>query len=180
MLSFSRFVERSSIPRLGLSKSTGGVGYRRHTGGGFVRRQGPGGGGTLRSRRRTMHAWPSFVQRRGCSLPISDDCAQLLVTPRWAVACFKPAYHQLRLRHGNNYQAIVDDLMVRELPTCAFDRPSTGAERELRRRIALAVAVLLNSEGVPVRYPPEAVFPRPARANRISQPWMRALLTGWV
>lgn len=113
-------------------------------------------------------------------MPISNDCTKIQVTAQWATACFLPTYQKLRAVHGDDYEAIYDDLVQKELPTCSLAGVSTGAEYELLRRVALATAVLMNSEGVPVRYPPDPVTPRPARAGHISTPWLRAMLTGWV
>lgn len=128
----------------------------------------------------TKSAWPKFVQRKGCGAPISDDCTTLQLSPRWAVACFKPRYHELRLMYRDDLQTIVDDMLALEAPHCNVGKADTGAEHELRRRVTLAVATLMNGEGVPVRYPPKAMFPRPFRASEIHQPWMRALLTGYL
>ncbi len=128
---------------------------------------------------RQAFAWPTFVLPQGCPPPLSRDCAMLKVTPRWAIACFKPTYHRLRMRYGSNYEAIVNALLDQTVPDCNLRLPQRGAEHELHRRIALAVAVLMNREGIPVRYPPEARFPKPDVAASISQPWLRALLTGW-
>ncbi len=122
--------------------------------------------------------WPTFVQRKGCQAPISEDCMTLQVSPRWAMACFKPRYYELRLMYRDDLQAIVDDLLALEVPNCNVGKASTGAEHELRRRVTLAVAALMNAEGVPVRYPSKAVFPRPTKALYIKQVWVRALLTG--
>lgn len=124
--------------------------------------------------------WPDFVLRKGCKSPLSADCLKLQMSPQWAIACFKPTYHRLRAIHGDNYEAIVDDLITTEAPGCSFGVPQTGAEHEFYRRIYLAVALLMNHEGVPVRYPPDSHSPRPQKADHISQPWLRALLTGWV
>lgn len=191
---------RGSIPRLGQRRFTGGVGYFRDTGGGFVSRVGSDGGGMLRTVNLgkkvaktpgycsldgfryypQQKGWPSFVMAQGCTLPLSEDCLSLRVTPRWAIGCFKPMYHRLREIHGDDYEAIVDDIVQKEIPACNIGGPTTGAEQELYRRLRLATATLMNMEGVAVRYPKAAPFPRPKRAQQISQPWMRALLTGWV
>jgi hypothetical protein len=105
----------------------------------------------------------------------------LQITPRWAVACFKPTYHQLRRYYGDDAQTIVEKLVEAEVPQCRDgQQPMRGAEHELHRRVALAVAILMSLEGIPVQYPSEARFPRPLQAQAISQPWLRALLTGWV
>ena len=119
-----------------------------------------------------------FVLPQGCTPPLTADCAQLQITPRWAIACFKPAYHRLRNYYGNNVEGLIEALMAYE-SNCG-DAPMRGAQHELHRRIVLAVAVLMNREGVPVTYPPTAQFPRPSQADAITQPWLRALLTGWL
>jgi hypothetical protein len=124
------------------------------------------------------YMWPRFVLSGGCQSPLSEDCNHLDISPQWAIACFKPTYHRLRKRYGDDYQAIVDAFLETEMPQCQ-GRPKRGAEHELQRRIALAVAILMNREGSPVRYPPPARFPRPSKAQVISQPWLRALITGW-
>lgn len=181
--------KRSFHPRLGHNVSAGGADQSRTTGGGiFVGRRGPGGGGTF-STERTSYGYnrvrlpnrsSSPSPRAGCSMPISGDCTQLNITTQWATACFLPTYRKLRAVHGDDFESIYDDLVQKELPTCSLMGVSTGAEYELLRRVALATAVLMNSEGVPVRYPPDPVTPRPARADHITQPWLRAMLTGWV
>lgn len=121
--------------------------------------------------------FPEFVQRSGTVSPLSDNCMELQLGTRWAVVCFKPAYHRYRMMHGNDHDAIVDDIIFAEVPGSAAT-PRTAAESELRRRVALSTAVLMNKEGTPVRYPPRAVYPRPPYANQIHQPWLRALLAG--
>lgn len=196
---------RSSIPRLSQRKSTGGVGRRSVP---SAHRPGSGGDGTfavLKERPKIVnpgqssttsmgyqavdgfdyypeqaYKWPGFVLRKGCTSPISNNCLSLSITPRWAIACFKPTYHRLRQVHGSDFESVVDDLLLREAPGCSLGVPTTGAEHELRRRVQLAVAALMNSEGIVVRYPSQAMFPRPARTQQISQPWLRALLTGWI
>jgi hypothetical protein len=90
-----------------------------------------------------------------------------------------PRYYELRARYGADYEGIVHDLMLHETPHCHLE-PVTGAEIELQRRVELAVAVLLRLDGVDVPFPPNPAYPRPLRANRIRQPWLRALLTGWL
>lgn len=127
---------------------------------------------------RQTFVWPRYVLPTGCPPPLSSDCSTLNITPQWAIACFKPRYHKLRYQYGTNYEAVVDNLLMQEVPHCAL-QPKRGAEHELRRRVKLAVAVLMNREGIPVRYPRAARFPRPEQAASISQPWLRALLTGW-
>lgn len=158
---------RGSTPHPG--RSTSGVGKSRRRRRLGARRE-PGGGGAL----------PKFVQRRECIAPISDDCMTLQMSAHWALVCFKPRYRELRRVYYDDIETIVDDLLALEVPQCNVGRANTGAEHELRRRVALAVATLMNSEGIPVRYPPKAVYPRPLRATQIGQPWMRALLTGHV
>jgi hypothetical protein len=178
--------KRGSNPRLGRSVSAGGADDNsRQTGGGFfVGRRGPGGGGTLATEA-TKHGYnrvrvPHSTVKPRCSLPLSPDCMRLEVTAEWATHCFYPTYQRLRAVYGDDFYAIYDDLIQKELPTCSLKGVATGAEHELLRRVALATALLMNREGVPVRYPPDAITPRPARADHITQPWLRALLTGWI
>jgi hypothetical protein len=126
------------------------------------------------------HRWPSFVFKQGCKSPLSDNCLKVQVTSRWALNCFKPTYHELRRARGDDFEAVVNDLILREIPACTLAGEKTGAEQEIHRRISMAVALLMNSEGIPVPYPASALFPRPARAQQISQPWLRALVTGHI
>lgn len=116
---------------------------------------------------------------RRCPPPLTGDCRALNVTPGWAIGCFMPRYYDLRRAYGPDAQAIVHEILVHETPQCHLI-PLTAAEQELHRRIALAVAVLLRRDGFAVDLPPMPSSPRPPRANRIRQPWLRALLTGWV
>jgi len=127
---------------------------------------------------RQAFVWPNFVLPQTCTSPLSRDCSTLQISPQWAIACFKPTYHRLRATYGQNYEAIVEALLHQLVPQCSSP-PQRGAEIELRRRVMLAVAVFMNREGIPVHYPPQARFPRPPSAATITQPWLRALLTGW-
>jgi hypothetical protein len=122
---------------------------------------------------------PQWYGPEGCPTPLSSNCTQLNITPRWAGACFMPRYRYLRNVYGADAEALASAIAREEAPDCPFPAQS-GAAAEYVRRIRLAVAVLLNSEGVPVRYPPPSPGPRPAEAAGIQQPWMRALLTGWT
>lgn len=188
----TRMRSKTSNSRLGQGRSASDAGRGRRGHGGLVSQRGSGGRRitVLKQRPKVWlhgnaypeqrYRWPLFVLRKGCAAPLSSDCTQLQITPRWAIACFKPTYHQLRRQYGDDYQVIIDELLQVEAPQCDdAQQPTRGAEHELRRRIALAIAVLMNREGVPVRYPIAARFPRPANAEAISQPWLRALLTGW-
>jgi hypothetical protein len=122
--------------------------------------------------------WPNFVLPQACTSPLSRDCSTLQISAQWAIACFKPTYHRLRSMYGFNYEAIVNAIVQQLVPQCSMP-PQRGAELELHRRISLAVAALMNREGVPVQYPSTARYPRPQQAATITQPWLRALLTGW-
>lgn len=124
-------------------------------------------------------AFPTFVQPVGCPPPLIDAGTRIAVTGRWATACFMPAYHRARLRWDGNATAIGAELMLELVPQAAIGPARTAAEQELRRRIDLAVAVLLNSEGVVVPYPPSPPTPRPP-TNRRQPAWLRALTTGWA
>lgn len=79
---------------------------------------------------------------------------------------------------GANAAALADEIAAELAPDMRID-PRTGAERELKRRIELAVALLLNAEGIPTRYPQEPRSPRPLQIP-VGPPWYRALLTGWI
>ena len=125
------------------------------------------------------YAQPDWYQPETCSPPISDDCSQLQPTARWATSCFLPRFRYLRNVYGDDYERLASALAREEAPWCAFPARS-GAAAEYARRIKLAVAVLLNADGIPVRYPPAPPTPRPGDADSIQQPWMRALLTGWT
>lgn len=87
----------------------------------------------------------------------------------WAASVFLPMYCRMRQLHGNDFPAIVRSLAAR-----------TGADPELGRRIALSTAVLMRAEGIEIPMPVQPTFPRPPNAESIRQPWLRALLTGWI
>lgn len=122
---------------------------------------------------------PEWYQPETCSPPISGDCTRLQPTAMWATSCFLPRFRYLRNVYGDDYERLASALAREEAPWCSFPARS-GAAAEYQRRVQLAVAVLLNSEGLPVRYPPPPLTPRPGDADTIQQPWMRALLTGWT
>jgi hypothetical protein len=122
---------------------------------------------------------PEWYQPETCAPPISDDCTRLQPTARWATSCFLPRFRYLRNVYGDDYERLASALAREEAPWCSFPARS-GAAAEYQRRVQLAVAVLLNAEGTPVRYPRPPLTPRPANADSIQQPWMRALLTGWT
>jgi hypothetical protein len=122
-----------------------------------------------------------FLRRMTCPRPVSMDCLALTVTGQWAVACFYPSYLRQRRIHGNDYRAVVRGIVVNEpIPCSPQPVGPTRAVLELGRRIALATAVLMRAEGVPVALPNIPTYRRPQAADRIRQPWMRALLTGWI
>ncbi len=79
---------------------------------------------------------------------------------------------------GGNAQAISTEIVGELVPPMRID-PTTGPELELRRRVDLAVAVLLNRGGVPTDFPPQPRTPRPEQMPP-GPPWYRALLTGWI
>lgn len=112
--------------------------------------------------------------------PPPFDNGRLFVTPRWATECFAPTYESARALWGGNAAALSTEILLQIMPDAAIGVPMTGPERELRRRIDLAVAVLLGAEGIPTRFPPNPVTPRPVGARRIAVPWIRALVTGWI
>lgn len=116
---------------------------------------------------------------RQCPRPLTADCYALNVTPSWAIGCFMPRYYELRRIYGADAQAITQEMIVQETPQCHIV-PVTAAEQELQRRIALAVAILLRRDGFAVDLPALPTTPRPPEASRIRQPWLRALLTGWI
>lgn len=172
---------KTSTSRLGRGRRARGAG-RGHRGGGPGGRHGPVGRRIVvlrqhprvwvagRAYPRQTYRWPLFVLAQGCPSPLSADCTQLQITPRWAVACFKPAYHQLRSYYGNDARTIVEQIVRAAAIHCIDGQPTRGAEYELHRRVGVAVAILMNIEGVPVRYPSTARFPRPLQADAISQP----------
>lgn len=125
------------------------------------------------------YSTPPWYRPESCQAPLSDDCTRLQVTARWATSCFVPRYRYLRNVYGDDAEILSSALAREEAPWCSFPARS-GAAAEYERRIQLAVAVLLNAEGIPVRYPPPPPTPRPRDADSIAQPWMRALLTGWT
>jgi hypothetical protein len=119
-------------------------------------------------------AIPQWYERDGCPPPLSNNCTQLTVTPRWSTTCFLPRYRYLRNVYGADASALASAIAREEAPDCPFPAQS-GAAAEYMRRIQLAVAVLLNADGLA-----PAPGSRPAEAATIQQPWMRALLTGWI
>lgn len=122
---------------------------------------------------------PSWYQPESCPSPLSTDCRTLQPTAMWATSCFLPRFQYLRNVYGEDYESLASALAREEAPACPFPA-RTGAAVEYERRIRLAVAVLLNADGIPVPYPAGPPTPRPPQADSIQQPWMRALLTGWV
>lgn len=120
------------------------------------------------------------------ALPVSSCppppivAGHLAIDEGWAATCFWPAYADARDQWGNNATAIATTVLLAVMPDAALGVPSTGPEHELRRRIELAVAVLLSAEGTPVRMPRNPPSPRPLRASQIVTPWIRALVTGWI
>lgn len=143
------------------------------------RRQKSAGGVDRRSNGGGTHGRPLKASSGSLPSPLREGL-RLRLRPRWALYGFLPAYRRARAKFGADPDAIVEEILFRTAPNCCVGEPSTGAEEELKRRVALAVAALLNSEGVPVEYPPRPPYPRPQLAQQITQPWLRALLTGWV
>ncbi|MCH9637722.1 MAG: hypothetical protein K0U16_07245 [Gammaproteobacteria bacterium] len=129
--------------------------------------------GLGRTRHGYVDAGPSTTV---CHVPIEDGA--LVVTPEWIRICFMPAYAQARTTWGGNAASITTEILSDLAPGMRVRRPKTGAERELRRRVELAVAVLLNAAGVPTRYPADPITPRP-RVMPAGPAWYRALMTGW-
>ena len=122
---------------------------------------------------------PLWYQPETCPSPLADGCTKLQMTARWATSCFMPRFHYLRTIYGDDAVALASAIAREEAPDCPFP-PQSGAAAEYERRVKLAVAVLLNAHGVPVPYPAGLRTPRPPGASSVRQPWMRALLTGWV
>jgi len=124
---------------------------------------------------------PRWSRPEGCPSPLGNNCTRLAITPRWGATCFMPRYHSARARYGNDYESVASAIAREEAPNCPIPSIS-GAAAEYLYRIQLAVAVLMNSEGQPVPYPkpPAGLGPRPAEADEINQPYLRALLTGYV
>ena len=122
---------------------------------------------------------PGYLTAISCAPPLSHDGTRLQVSSAWATACFMPAYHQAHLRWGVNDSAITAELVHELVPNARLHTAASGAEHQLRQRIALAVAVLQNQAGIPTAYPPAAPTPRP-RVRSLRPAWLRALLTGWT
>lgn len=120
-----------------------------------------------------------YPGRADCQPPLLRECSELNITRRWAIVCFMGAYNRMRNHFGDDYQKIVDEIMRSEAKGCAT--AGTQAAVQLRYRISLAVAVLMRSEGVNVPMPQSPPGSRPEGLERTErQPYMRALLTGWV
>lgn len=126
--------------------------------------------------------WGStFLRRASCPRPLSIDCSTITITGRWAAACFLPSYVRQRKIHGPDFEAVVCGITYAEpLPCKPQPIAPTQASIELGNRIRLATAILMRQEGIPVPMPKIPTYPRPHGADRIRQPWMRALLTGWI
>jgi len=114
-----------------------------------------------------------------CRVPI-DPNGRLVIRGDWAVSCFWPVYVEARMRWGTAASSMASDVQLMLMPDAATGFSDNGAEVELRRRIELAIATLLNADGIPTPYPEASILPRPAHANRIDVPWIRALMTGWT
>ncbi len=104
---------------------------------------------------------------------------ELRVTKSWIEHDFRLALARARMQWGPNASAITDEILAELVPTMRIREPETGAECELRRRVRLAVAAILNAAGIPTPYPEAAKTPRtPTMPD--GPPWHRALLTGWL
>lgn len=153
---------------------------------------GSGGGGHhgghhgSHGHRRNFFGWgftnyvPVFVPiaTASCGTPIVEP--DVIIDARWAIDCFWPTYLDARAMWGPNATAVVGEILLALAPGTALALPRTGAEIELRRRIELAVAVLMGQEGIPVAFPPRTSVPRPFQATQIRVPWIRALVTGAI
>jgi len=115
--------------------------------------------------------------RQDCQSPLSGDCTVLYITKRWAIVCFMWAYNLARERAANNLGGVTASIL-RDTGPCGA--ANTEAASELRRRVRLAAAVLMRGEGVDVPLPQPPNATRPPDADRYRQPWLRALMTGWV
>lgn len=123
---------------------------------------------------------PQWWQSKNCPGPLSLDCQRLTIGPRWATFCFMPTYQQERLRFGTDVVGLATAVARRGAPWCPIP-PQTEAGEEYVRRVAFAVAILSNASGGPqAPYPDPPPGPRPALADTIAQPWVRALMTGWI
>lgn len=118
------------------------------------------------------------IDRSGCADVLQNQCTRLNVTPKWVVACFLPAYAEARMKYDD--VDMVVDAIYSNLSYCLDPAtPPTPAALELARRIHLAAALLLRSEGIDARMPMIPAHP-PSRSYMPGrQPWIRALLTGW-
>lgn len=121
---------------------------------------------------------PEPVGAANCPPPVL--AGRIVVNDAWAFECFLPAYHQARLRWGSNAAAVTQEVLLALDPGTVIGPATLGVDVELRRRIELAVAILLGQEGIPTRFPPNPMTPRPAAASSITVPWVRALRTGWL
>jgi len=125
------------------------------------------------------YSWqPGLPRRSDCASPVTDDCSALRVTRRWAIVCFMPDYNRLREHYGDDLDAIVGALLDVNAKACKTAQ--TEAAEEFRQRVRLAVSVLMRSEGVDIPLAPRTTSSRPPNADDFAQPWMRALMTGWV
>lgn len=126
--------------------------------------------------------WPEVIPIAApglaCTAPIGNG--RLAIDEAWAYRCFAPAFDQARAQWGNNAVGLSTDVLLAVMPDAALGVPASGPEHELRRRIELAVAILLGAEGIPTRFPPNPPTPRPRVASTIATPWVRALVTGWI
>lgn len=117
--------------------------------------------------------------KRGCPPPISPDLGRLHVSERWATKRMYPAYVDAR-QLTDDPVAVVDAIYRAEIPHCvAPGAPTTPAALELARRVQLAVAILMRSEGVDVSMPFQPPYPRPNPMPPVQEGWIRGLLTGW-
>lgn len=145
-----------------------------------------GGPRRVTGHRRSFFGWgfPTYVPvfipiaQTNCGSPIVEP--DIIIDARWAVDCFWPTYLDARAVWGPNVGAVVAEILLALAPDLALAVPRTGAEIELRRRVELAVAVLMGQEGIPVAFPPRPLVPRPSQAGQIRVPWIRALVTGAI
>lgn len=126
--------------------------------------------------KRGQHGRPRQF-RLNCQPPLYGG--MLTVTRSWAVGCFLPAYVRAREIVGDDQDEIVDWIVDILLPIHGNMAP-THASVELVRRIQLATAILLRSDGVDAAMPLEPIRgqsqPLPTSWG---PPWIRALLSGW-
>jgi hypothetical protein len=97
---------------------------------------------------------------------------------RSLVERFTRAYRRARQIWGDDAEAVSAEVVAALAPDLPVF-PTTGQEHESVRRMELAVAARLNSEGIPAPYPAASLLPPSGRASS-GPPWHRALTEGFL